>query len=170
MRRRIEKKEIPKLNLIPILDAVFIFIFFLLMSAQFVEIYEIGSDAPAIATIDTEKNDKKPLNLTLKISSSNIVIKTGVEGVINSTIPRMGKSYNLEKLKTILTKIKLDNIEERSIIISPNSSIKYEEVVKIMDAVTSIDSKKGPLVAMSKKGKKVKTHTLFDQIIFETVI
>ena len=95
MRKRIERKEIPKLNLIPILDAVFIFIFFLLMSAQFVEIYEIGSDAPAIATVDTEKSDKRPLNLTLAISSTSIVIKTGVDGVVNTTIPKIGNEYNL---------------------------------------------------------------------------
>jgi biopolymer transport protein ExbD len=170
MRRRIEKKEIPKLNLIPILDAVFIFIFFLLMSAQFVEIYEIGSDAPAIATVDTEKDDKKPLNLTLKISMSSIVIKTGVEGSISSTIPRIGKEFNIEKLKSALKKIKLENIDERSIILSPTKSVSYNEVVAIMDAVTSIDRKQAPMVAKSKKGNVIKTYTLFDQIIFETVI
>jgi hypothetical protein len=38
---KIKKPE--KLNLVPILDSVFIFIFFLLMSAQFVDVYEIGS-------------------------------------------------------------------------------------------------------------------------------
>ena len=60
------KKKVPKLNLIPILDAVFIFIFFLLMSAQFVEIYEIGSDAPTVKNV-TKNNKEDPLNLTVDV-------------------------------------------------------------------------------------------------------
>jgi len=170
MRKIRKKKPIPKLNLIPILDAVFIFIFFLLMSAQFLEIYEIGSDAPAIATIDSEKSDKKPLNLTLKITTSMIIIKTGIEGQTSSTISKIGTDYNLKKLKEALTKIKMNNIEERSIILSPTKGIKYKQIVKIMDAVTSIGKNLSPLVAKSKKGKTISTKTLFDQIIFETII
>ena len=65
MRRRMKKP--PKLNLIPILDAIFIFIFFLLMSAQFIDIYEIGSDAPITSTSSPE-NKKPPLNLTLELN------------------------------------------------------------------------------------------------------
>ncbi|CBW26246.1 putative membrane protein [Halobacteriovorax marinus SJ] len=170
MRTRREKKEIPKLNLIPILDAVFIFIFFLLMSAQFVEIYEIGSDAPAIATIDTQKSDEKPLNLTLKISNNEIEIKTGVEGTTKSKITKLGEEFDLSKLKKILIDIKLKNIEERSIIISPSKSVNYKQIVKIMDSVTGVGSEFPELSAKSKKGKLVRTKTLFDQIIFETVI
>lgn len=170
MRTRKEKKEIPKLNLIPILDAVFIFIFFLLMSAQFVEIYEIGSDAPAIATIDTQKSDEKPLNLTLKITNSTIVVKTGVEGSTKSTITKMGEDFDLKKLKKVLIDIKLANIDERSIIISPNKNVNYKQIVKIMDSVTSVGKGIPELSAKSKKGKIVRTKTLFDQIIFETVI
>jgi biopolymer transport protein ExbD len=170
MRKIRKKKPIPKLNLIPILDAVFIFIFFLLMSAQFLEIYEIGSDAPAIATIDSEKDDKKPLNLTLKITNSKIVIKTGINGETNSTITKVGAEYNIEKLKKALTKIKLNNIEERSIILSPAKGVKYKQIVKIMDAVTRIEKSLAPLVAKSKKGKTISTKKLFDQIIFETII
>lgn len=170
MRSQRIKKEIPKLNLIPILDAVFIFIFFLLMSAQFVEIYEIGSDAPAIATIDTEKSDEKPLNLTLKISDSEIEVKTGVEGVTKSTITKLGEEFDFKKLKKVLIDIKLANIDERSIILSPNKGVNYKEIVRIMDSVTGVGDEVPALSAKSKKGKVVKTKTLFDQIIFETVI
>ncbi|WP_372654883.1 ExbD/TolR family protein [Halobacteriovorax sp.] len=170
MRQRREKKEIPKLNLIPILDAVFIFIFFLLMSAQFVEIYEIGSDAPAIATIDTEKSDEKPLNLTLKISSSSIEVKTGVEGALKTKITKLGKEFDLSKLKKVLIDIKLANIDERSIILSPSKNVNYKEIVKIMDSITGVGKDIPAIAGKSKNGKVVRTRTLFDQIIFETVI
>ena len=48
--RRKRKEPVKRLNLIPILDAVFIFIFFLLMSANFIKIYEVQSDVPIVST------------------------------------------------------------------------------------------------------------------------
>src|SRR6476620_10357704 len=73
---KIKKPE--KLNLVPILDSVFIFIFFLLMSAQFVDVYEIGSSLPMTKDAPAEKNDKDPLNLTLEITKEQVVVKTGL--------------------------------------------------------------------------------------------
>ena len=57
-KKKKDKKVKP--NLIPILDAVFIFIFFLLISAQFIDVYEINSDAPAVVTVDRKIDKKKP--------------------------------------------------------------------------------------------------------------
>ena len=48
MRARHVMKKPEKPNLIPIMDAVFIFIFFLLMSAQFIDLFEIGSSVPMV--------------------------------------------------------------------------------------------------------------------------
>ena len=85
-RKRMNK--IPKLNLIPILDAVFIFIFFLLMSAQFVDIYEIGTDAPAVAEIEEEKDKTPPLNLTLVITHNRLTLKKGLHPIVVGTIKK----------------------------------------------------------------------------------
>ena len=82
-KRKIAKP--PKLNLIPILDAIFIFIFFLLMSAQFIDIYEIGSDAPISASSDKHP-EKDPLNLTLVLKNDSIVVKTGLNGDVKKKI------------------------------------------------------------------------------------
>jgi len=71
-------KKPEKLNLVPILDSVFIFIFFLLMSAQFVDVYEIGSSVPMMKEAKNEKQEKDPLNLTLEVSKTQIVVKTGL--------------------------------------------------------------------------------------------
>ena len=86
MLKRKKLNKMPKLNLIPILDAIFIFIFFLLMSAQFLDIYEIGSDAPITTTLTQPKPDKEPLNLTLEISNQDVVVKTGVDGNVYKKI------------------------------------------------------------------------------------
>ncbi|PIP88815.1 MAG: hypothetical protein COW01_00075 [Bdellovibrionales bacterium CG12_big_fil_rev_8_21_14_0_65_38_15] len=166
-------KKIERLNLTPILDAIFIFIFFLLMSAQFIDIVQIGSDAPAIATISQDKKDKEPpLNLTLDIRKDEIMVTTGLENRVYKKIKiqeQDGKLVLGELIKT-LVQIKAKNIDEKSIIIKPNQEFKYQQLVEIMDAVKKLEKTQGVVKGKSKKGNQVQTDTLFDQIIFETVI
>ncbi len=167
-----KKKGIPKLNLIPILDAVFIFIFFLLMSAQFINIYEIGSDAPIISTFDQEDNkDKKvPLNLVVEVKRDQILVKTGLDGIIKKTIGLDEEgNYNLKELNKILVDIKLSHQTEKSIIIKPDNNVQYKKIVKVMDAAGHIDKDSGFIELKDKFGEKYKTKKLFDQIIFETM-
>ena len=58
-----KRREDNKLNLKPILDAVFIFIFFLLMSAQFLDLHEIGSDVPIVQSLPSKAKKDKSLHL-----------------------------------------------------------------------------------------------------------
>jgi biopolymer transport protein ExbD len=155
---RRKKKKMEKLNLIPILDSVFIFIFFLLMSAQFLQIYEIGSDAPAVKTTDSIKDDKPPLNLTLVISRNAIIIKTGIPQQTYREIASAAGEYDLNALNSTLVEIKQKHRDEKSIIFKPESNVNYRELVKIMDKVRE-DRTNG-------NGPEV----LFNQIIFETII
>lgn len=162
--------KIPKLNLIPILDAVFIFIFFLLMSAQFVDIYEIGTDAPTVSEIEPSKDKTPPLNLTLIITSEKITIQKGLNQTVVDSIKKIGKDYDYKKLKLSLKKIKIHNIDEVTIILKPLKSISYEKIVMIMDTVRGVDPTDAPIVAKNKKGKTIQTRDLFNQVIFETII
>ena len=173
MKRRMKKKATPcKPNVIPILDAVFIFIFFLLMSAQFLEIYEIGSDAPAVKTVseDQPKDEKPPLNLTLDVNKNQIVIKTGLEGNIVKTIGLKDGNYDLEQLAKELVTLKKGHISETSVIIRPDSLVEYKKIIYIMDTCRELPSSVPTIVAKNDKGVTVETRTLFEQIIFETII
>jgi biopolymer transport protein ExbD len=156
MRRKLKKME--KLNLIPILDSVFIFIFFLLMSAQFIQIHEIGSDAPTVKTTESIKNDKPPLNLTLVISRNQLVIKTGIPEQIYREIASQGDEYNHQELKSVLLELKEKNEEEKSIIFRPDATVNYKSLVKLMDSVRDY------------KDPYQKTTPLFNQVIFETIL
>lgn len=128
MKRIRMKKGIPKLNLIPIMDAVFIFIFYLLMSAQFIDIYEVGSDVARTAASVPDK--KVPLNLTLRIGSTKIDIMTGVPG-------RLYKSVQLEgaELTQVLALIKAQHPTEKAVIIIPASDLKYKDLIVALDQV-----------------------------------
>ena len=164
-----KKKKVEKLNLIPILDAVFIFIFFLLMSAQFLEIYQVGSDLP-IATDAPPPKDKDPLNLTLMISESKILIQTGLEGKTISEVSRkVSGEYDLADLHEQVYRLKKDNIEENSITLTPSKKIKYKEIVKIMDAVRLVNKDEEPFQYVNTKGEQKVERNLFNQMIFSNL-
>ncbi len=155
-RRKPKARE--KLNLIPILDSVFIFIFFLLMSAQFLQIYEIGSDAPAVKTTESIKNDKPPLNLTLVIERNKLIVKTGIPEKVYREIASLNNNYDHQQLAQTLASLKTAHKDEKSIIFRPDSSVPYKEIVKLMDSVREL------------KLPQQKPEVLFNQIIFETII
>ena len=171
MKVQRKKPKLVKPNVIPILDAVFIFIFFLLMSAQFLEIYEIGSDAPAVKTVDQDNKDKKPpLNLTLDISKQRIVVKTGLDGNIVKTIGLKDGNYDLLDLNKTLAEIKKKHVSEESIVLKPQDGVQYKKVVYIMDSVRELEKEEPTIIAKNDKGETVETRELFKQIIFETII
>lgn len=167
MRMPKSNKKTVKPNLIPILDAVFIFIFFLLMSAQFLDIYEIGSDAPAVKTIaENKKDDRPPLNLTLDITKTEIVVKTGLDEKVVKKFERVDGQYNFEGLNDVLAALKIKHPTESSVILRPKSDVPYNDLVKIMDSCR--DLKKGARSLATKDEKS--GRKLFEQIIFETII
>ncbi len=154
----------PKLNLIPILDAIFIFIFFLLMSAQFLDIYEIGSDAPITTSIEQPKPDKEPLNLTLEIKKDKIVVKTGLDGNVYKSI----SESELSKLNDILIELKNQNPKENSAILKPVSNYEYHKIVKIIDATREVIKPNVYVTSVDDNNRKYASRVLFDKIIFET--
>ncbi len=163
MKRR--KKTHPKLNLIPIMDAVFIFIFFLLMSAQFVDIYEIGTDAPITTSVEQQPDKKDPLNLKIIISKGKLNIHTGLDEKLRKSVSIEDTiSFNKE-----LIKIKQENPKESSAIIKPGKDIDYKEIVKVIDITKEITEKDIYVKVADADGKSKLSRRLFDQIIFETM-
>lgn len=159
-----KKKQMERLNLIPILDAIFIFIFFLLMSAQFIDIHQIGTDAPITSEINPEKDDKKPLNLTLIVSKENITIKTGLDEKIEGKF----SFEELVKFNEKLVELKQNHPQEKTAIFKPDARVNYQDIIKIID-YTKIVKKENLLVtSIDEKGIKTQTSALFDQIVFET--
>ena len=134
--------------------------FFLLMSAQFLEIYEIDSDAPAIKMVDKDNKDKNPLNLTLEITKNQIKVLTGIKAILVSSIGKKDKKYDLEKLKKTLIDLKVKNSSESSVVLRPNKNIPYEEIIKIIDTTRKLKDSEPELTVKTKDGKK-KEHVNF---------
>lgn len=168
-RRKIKKDE--RLNLIPILDAVFIFIFFLLMSAQFIKIFEIGSDVPMISNSPPPKEQKKPLALTLEIFKEQLTVKTGVPSITVKTIKNIAdKEYDLLSLHDFLIQLKKNNLNEESIIFEPKIDLTYEEIIKIMDSVRMFKNTDEAVYKKDKDGIDIKVKMLFHKIIFGNIL
>ncbi len=161
MRRKVKKA--PKLNLIPILDAIFIFIFFLLMSAQFIDIYQIGSDAPIVSTTDS-KMDKPPLNLILALKGNKITLKTGMDEIVYKTY----SLQELNKLNNDLIELKKKHPKEDSAILKPAHNFKYEKIIDVIDHTREIVKPDLYITAVDEKNRKYPSKKLFEKIIFET--
>lgn len=162
--RKIKKQE-NSLNLIPILDSVFIFIFFLLMTASFMQIHEVSSDAPIIS--DSIPDDKNPLALTLVIQEDFIDIQSGIPAKQLKRIERTQEGkYDIEKLHQELIQIKKRNLNEDMIILEPQAELTYEELVQIMDEARTLRETDEALYQKDKQGLDLKIATLFPQIVF----
>jgi biopolymer transport protein ExbD len=165
--RKRNKKKDQGLNLVPILDAVFILIFFLLMSAQFVKIFEIGSDVPIISNSEPPKSKKKPLALTVAITKRGFSLSTGVPSRRIKTIKKTTDgNYNLVALHDFLVNLKKRNLKEETIVLEPIVDLTYEEIVKIMDEVRLMKKTDDSLFVKDKDGIDVQLKTLFSKIMF----
>ena len=164
-------REKVQLNIIPILDAVFIFIFFLLMSAQFLKVNEIASDAPSVKIADTtDDSQREPLNLTLEIFSKRIVIKSTARGKVLKSLPLKGGEYDLDGLLKEIIVLKKNHLDESSVILKPTSAIAYSKIVKVIDVLRELPSDEPAVSGVNRKGEEIQTRKLFNQIIFETII
>lgn len=144
---KIKKPE--KLNLVPILDSVFIFIFFLLMSAQFVDVYEIGSSVPMTKEAkDDQKDEKDPLNLTLEISKEQIVVKTGLRTPRSRTFA----SEQKKEMKDYLVELKRQHPKENTMILKTDPKVSFQTLITVIDS--------------TKESKEAK-DMLFPQIVFD---
>jgi biopolymer transport protein ExbD len=168
--RKFKRKKIIKPDLIPILDGVFIFIFFLLMSASFLRVFEIASVIPTISDQPPPPNQKPPLSLLLKIDGNAIVVFTGIpERQVNSFKSIGQGDYDLEGLHDYLLKLKKSYPSERTVILEPLVDLQYEKIVQIMDAIRMFRKTDESTYVKDKNGLDVKETRLFDNIIFGNI-
>lgn len=166
---RKRKKTVKNLNLIPILDSVFIFIFFLLMSANFIEFYEIQSNVPIVSN-STPPPKKKPLALMVQVLPSTIKVFRGVSPRLIKTIGKLPSGeYDLEKLHDLLVGIKQRYRTEKSIMIEPLTNVTYQVLVEIMDAVREFRTTDPAIFIKDKNNMDKRQNELFPDIVFTNI-
>lgn len=168
MKDRRKRPEMERLNLIPILDAVFIFIFFLLMSAKFVNLRQIGSDLPVVSESEPPPSPKEPLALTIVLTKNQIQVKTGSIGKVVLTLNKNEKEYDLAKLHSALVEIKRKNMDESSVILDPKKGTPYGDIVKVIDASRALKKAESPFF-ITKNGEVSESRKLFPKIVFSNL-
>ena len=168
--RRKSRRQVTNPNVTPILDAVFIFIFFLLMSASFMKLYEISSDVPIISDQPPPKNQKPPLALTLRISDRGLGVYSGVPSSLMRTFPPDQEGgYDFDALKEFLVGLKKRHPQENSIVFEPEIDIEYIKLVEIMDAVRMLDDMDESIYYKDKDGVDTRAENLFGNIVFGNI-
>lgn len=168
---RKRKRPDEKLNLVPIMDSVFIFIFFLLMSASFLKIYEIGSPIPIISDQEPPRQDKDPLALAITLETNELILLRGVPQKEIKRFQRMPDgTFDYEAIHATLIEIKKQNVDEDSIIFEPVGDLTYEEIVKVMDAVRMMKKTDDTIMKPNKEGIDEPLKNLFDKIIFSNLM
>jgi len=166
-----KKKIAPgKPNLTPLLDAIFIFIFFLLFSSDLKQIFEIPIDVPIIAENDNKSTDEEPLGLTLQLKKSSLTLLSGAPlKIIKEIKNKDNDKYDVEELHQSLITIKKRYKKEKTIIIDPKFNLKYEELIKVLDSIRYFRNTDESIYLKDKVNGEIKIKELFNKIIFEKV-
>lgn len=151
--RRRKKTEEQKINLIPILDGIFILIFFILSAAQFVKLKEIGSDLPVYRLAVDDDIKKKEFSLKIALTDKDIQ-------VFNDEKNELLQKFNisdlslLTKLNDFLKTLKTQYPDEVKAKITSSDNINYQSLVKTLDAIRQYKTLEGEV------------EKLFHQLIF----
>lgn len=143
LRKKKKVSSLKNVNLVPLLDFIVAVIPVLLLSVSFTEFVILDSSLPAFAesseslTSDDKENNKK-LGLTIAITEDGFVL-AGTGGVLSvdgagTLIKKNNGEYNYDALNKKLYEIKSNYPNEWSVIIVPESTTKFNDIVLTMDA------------------------------------
>ena len=162
--------KLPRPDLVPIMDSVFIFIFFLLMSASFIKIFEIPSDVPFFSENTQPENKEKPLALTIRVTETEIQILTGLPMTLLKNIRKLNpKDYDLSTLHDSLLALKKKYPKETMAILEPEIDLPYETLVQIMDEIRLLRKTDPEFYVKDKTGQEKRLKALFAEIIFGNI-
>jgi biopolymer transport protein ExbD len=165
-----EDADMGELNLLPIMNMICLLIPFLLLAAQFIKIGVILVETPRLSRVKSSKKKKKKqaLNLALVMTDKGFYIKSrhgsecpeGVASDAKLCFPKQEGKYTDKVLKDLqhhlwyiyASKYKsVDNYatpaEKHSITLIPEPTVKYEDIVRTLDAIREIpvDAKNPPV-------------------------
>lgn len=142
-----------KPELVPVMDAMFIMIFFILSTSEFIKTSEIGSDLPIMKLSNDVNPEKKELILKLQILTTSVKL-------LNEATNKELFSSNWDnvaiyrEINDKIKELKSTYPKENRVMVTADNDIKYDVLVKTLDAVRQTKSSNGEIVK------------LFNQIIF----
>jgi biopolymer transport protein TolR len=141
-----------EINLIPFIDLMSMNISFLLITAVWTQVsmIQIGSSiyGKRNDTGQVEQPQKPTVNLKVDINSQGYVVNAGKQSFV---VPKKGDAYDPDGLTSYLKDFKAKFPEKTDGILSMLDDIKYDELIRGMDAMMSAGF---PELAIATQGVK----------------
>ncbi len=141
MNFRSDRKQLPDLNLTPLIDVVFLLLIFFMVSTTFDKESRIKVELPQASTQD--ERDKQDMTLDITIDASGRFYVNQNE-VINTEI---------ETLKRAMEKAVQDK-RDVPVIISADANTPHHAVIEVMDAASQLGLVNMTFAARQPEGKK----------------
>ena len=159
LRKTVVSHEV---HILPIMNVFCVLIPFLMLTATFVQLTIVDTTLPAHSGIPTPTANASPtptpeekhLNLTVAITSQGFSV-AGYGGVLNvageqsdggkkptTIIEKNNGSYDFDKLKEVLIRIKEAYPGQYSVILLPEQTVIYDDIIKVMDLARAYKKKK----------------------------
>jgi biopolymer transport protein ExbD len=148
IKRRPE--EDTELNMVPIMNMFMVLIPFLLMSASFIHIKAINTSVPVHADTskkNAEKDADVKVTVMLALGETELNVTATASGLtaaqlsaLEASIPLKGGLETVEgRLKETLKTIKTSYPGSDTIVLVPDASILYDDIIRTMDMARNID-------------------------------
>lgn len=130
-RRRRRAKEAPELDITTFLNLMVVLVPFLLISAVFSRVTILELSVPTAAGAAAQAAP----NFTIEV----IVRKAGLELAngqsVVAALPKKDDQYDLEKLSTMLLRLKKDYPEKEDATVLMEPDIEYDYLIRVMDTL-----------------------------------
>ncbi len=170
-RRSGRKQEDIELPLIPIMDAFVTLIAFLLLATSLLAVTLIDTPVPVVSSEPEEKMKTKPLALQLKIGKDELSLSSQFYPKVAQKFPKVDKDYDLNKLHEALVQIRLQYPDDKSLVFMPEAEVKYDDLIKLMDASRLLLKTDPPMPNYKdKEGVERVEQYVFPNVVFGNVI
>lgn len=168
-RRRSKSQGDAELPLVPIMDAFVTLIAFLLLATSMLSVTLIDTPVPVVSNMPDNSKDK-PLTLTLRIEETQLKLESPFNLIKPEIFPKIDKDYPFDKLHESLLEIKKRFPKEKKIIYMPQSEVKYNDIVQLMDASRKLFKTDPPMYVVGEDGVNKPETDLFSEVIFGNVV
>lgn len=163
-----------ELDLAPLLAIIMKLVPVLIITSSFLQLTQIDTDLPQVikeAIQNQENNKDNPVHINVNLSKENnidiqIINRDKVESY---SVPAVNKELDFIKYNEKLIAIKKTYPEVFKLVLSPDESIPYSEIIKIMDESRKAKDNVEFTFLDTKTGHQIKTDYMFPEIIFGNI-
>lgn len=144
-KRQRKPHETPELDITTFLNLMVVLIPFLLISAVFSRVTIMELKVPTGAGGAAGKP-----NFTIEVIIRDLGLEIADGSNVIAAIPKKGAQHDMQKLSEILLRLKAEYPEKEDATVLMEPKIPYDNLIQVMDAVRSTETKSAGSVAMQR--------------------